>query len=174
MRGAFHRVRTRGESPHPDPLPVRAGRGRRSRSGKFGGAEPHFSRFTSLTFFAAAFEPPLLPLRHMNGWALGRPKGANWGVHMIKILFTVAGAALLAGTVVLLSGMTPIDPATSALAYGKTDRLDVRAYGPGCSERGWPYYEATCLHAGDNAEVKRVRIVTTDRLPADVRLATSR
>src|SRR6266436_6172343 len=27
--GALHTVRTRGESPHPDPLPVRTGRGRR-------------------------------------------------------------------------------------------------------------------------------------------------
>ena len=93
---------------------------------------------------------------------------------MIKILAAVSGAAFLAGIVVLLPGMTPIDPATSQLAYGKADRLDIRSYGPGCSERGWPYYEATCLRTTDNAEVKRVRVITTDRLPDDTRLATSR
>jgi hypothetical protein len=93
---------------------------------------------------------------------------------MIKILAAVGGAALLAGAIVLLPGMSPIDPATSQLAYGKTDRLDIRSYGPGCSERGWPYYEATCLRTTDNSEVKRVRVVTTDRLPGDVRVATSR
>ena len=88
---------------------------------------------------------------------------------MIKILAAVGGAALLAGTMVLLSGMRPIDPATSQLAYGKADRLDIRSYGPGCSDRGWPYYEATCVHTSDNAEVKRVRVITIDRLPDDVR-----
>jgi hypothetical protein len=93
---------------------------------------------------------------------------------MIKILAAMAGAALLAGTVVLLSGMTPIDPAASAQAYGKTDRIDLRNYGPGCSERGWPYYEANCLYGSQNTEVKRVRVVTIDRLPADVRFATSK
>ena len=93
---------------------------------------------------------------------------------MIKILAAVGGAALLAGTVVLLPGMSPIDPATSQLAYGKADRLDIRSYGPGCSERGWPYYEATCLRTTDNGEVKRARVVTTDRLPSDIGYAISR
>ena len=93
---------------------------------------------------------------------------------MIKILAAVSGAAFLAGIVVLLPGMTPIDPATSQLAYGKADRLDIRSYGPGCSERGWPYYEATCLRTADSAEVKRVRVIATDRLPDDARLAPSR
>jgi len=93
---------------------------------------------------------------------------------VVKILAAIAGAALLAGTIVLLSGMGPIDPATSALVYGKADRLDIRSYGPGCSERGWPYYEATCLHSVDNGDVKRVRVITLDRLPDDVRPADRR
>lgn len=93
---------------------------------------------------------------------------------MFKILAAVAAATLLTGVVVLLPGMTPIDPDTAAQAYGKTDRLDLRSYGPGCSERGWPYYEATCLRGAENTEVKRVRVVTTDRHPDDVRFATSR
>ena len=46
---------------------------------------------------------------------------------MMKLIAAVTGATLLAGTVVLLSGMGPIDPATSALAYGKADRLDIRS-----------------------------------------------
>jgi len=90
---------------------------------------------------------------------------------MMKLIAAVTGAALLAGAVVLLSGMGPIDPATSALAYGKADRLDIRSYGPGCSERGWPYYEATCLRSVDNGDVKRVRVITVNRLPDDIRLA---
>ena len=89
----------------------------------------------------------------------------------MKLIAAVTGAALLAGTVVLLSGMGPIDPATSALAYGKADRLDIRSYGPGCSEHGWPYYEITCLRSVDNGDVKRVRVITVNRLPHDIRLA---
>jgi hypothetical protein len=98
---------------------------------------------------------------------------------MIKILAAVGGAALLAGIIVLLPGMTPIDPVVAAQAYGKiesgkTDRVDIRNYGPGCTERGWPYYEPNCLRTSENNEVKRVRVVTADRLPADILLATSK
>ena len=89
----------------------------------------------------------------------------------MKLIAAVTGAALLAGTVVLSSGIGPIDPATSALAYGKAERLDIRSSGPGCSERGWPYYETTCLRFVDNGDVKRVRVITIDRLPDDIRLA---
>jgi len=73
-----------------------------------------------------------------------RLKGAILGVvHMIKVLGGVIGAALGAGMVVLLSGVKPIDPAAAALAYGKTDRLDIRGHGPGCEEPDRAY-EATC------------------------------
>ena len=93
---------------------------------------------------------------------------------MVKIVVMVAAGAVLAGSVTLLRAMSPIDPAAAALAYGKADRLDIRSYGPGCDERGWPYYEATCLRSVDNGEVKRVRVVTADRLPEDIRFAGSR
>jgi hypothetical protein len=114
------------------------------------------------------------------------PEAQKFGVvHMIKILATITGAAVLAGAVVLLAGMTPLTPTATATAAtptttaavqtaGKSDRLDIRDFGPGCTERGWPYYEAACLRTSDNTEVKRVRIVTTDRIPGDVRFATSR
>ncbi len=98
---------------------------------------------------------------------------------MIKILAAGGGAALLAGIIVLLPGMTPIDPVVAAQAYGKiesgkTDRVDIRNYGPGCTERGWPYYEPNCLRTSDNNEVKRVRVVTADRFPADILFAASK
>jgi hypothetical protein len=83
---------------------------------------------------------------------------------MIKILPAIVAAALLAATGVLLSGMTPVDPAASALAYGKADEIVARSYGPECSERSWPYYEPNCLRGAGNSEAKRVRIVPLDRL----------
>ena len=107
---------------------------------------------------------------------------------MIKIVAAVSGALLLAGAVVLLPGMTPVvsagtaTPTVNAPANTdrtktdrtKTDRLDIRNFGPGCSERGWPYYDVSCIRNAGNQDVKKVRIVTTDRLPATIRFATDR
>ena len=102
---------------------------------------------------------------------------------MIKIAAAVSGALLLAGAVVLQPGMTPTVSAGTAQptvtspavnSNAKSDRLDIRNYGPGCSERGWPYYEASCIRNAGNQDAKKVRIVTTDRLPATIRFATDR
>src|SRR6202158_720338 len=57
-------------------------------------------------------------------------------------------------------------------SLAKGDRLDIRSYGPGCSERGWPYYEASCIRGSANTQAKPVRVVTTDRLPIEIRFAT--
>jgi hypothetical protein len=92
---------------------------------------------------------------------------------MIKILAAMAGATLLAGAIVLLPGMT-IDPAAASLAYGKSDRLDVGSYGSACSDRGWPYYEPNCIRGIAKAAANPVRVVTTDRLPTDMRFASWR
>jgi len=92
---------------------------------------------------------------------------------MIKILAAMAGGTLLAGAIVLVPGMT-VDPAAAALAYGKSDRLDIGSYGSACSDHGWPYYEPNCIRHIASAEPKPVRVVTTDRLAADARFASWR
>ena len=104
---------------------------------------------------------------------------------MTKIVAAASGAWFLAGSVILLPGMTPVlllpavvpmTPATSTgpvNAPAKTDRPDTRGYGPACSERGWPYYEPNCIH-NPNGEAKPMRIVLTDRGPYGVEFASSR
>jgi hypothetical protein len=88
---------------------------------------------------------------------------------MTKILAAILAAALLAGIAVMLPGFDSVQ------AHGmgsKGDRLDLRNYGPACSERGWPYYERSCLRDASvaNREARTVRIVGTDRLsPAAAR-----
>jgi len=82
---------------------------------------------------------------------------------MTKILAATLAAALLAGIAVMLPGFDAVQ------AHGmgsKGDRLDMRNYGPACSERGWPYYERSCLRDASvpNREARTVRIVSTDRL----------
>jgi hypothetical protein len=50
----------------------------------------------------------------------------------------------------------------------KGDRLDVRPHGAACSERAWPYFEASCLRNTNSPirQARPVRLVTTDRLAA--------
>jgi hypothetical protein len=111
----------------------------------------------------------------MYGWAAWRLKAQNLGDIMLKIAAAVSGAVLLAGSVVLLSGMAPLAAsgaaASSVNTQAKGDRLDLRNFGPGCSEQSWPYYEADCIHSVGHA--KPVRVIATDRLPATIRFATS-
>jgi hypothetical protein len=85
---------------------------------------------------------------------------------MLKLIAAVSVAALLAGILVLIPGMTPV---VQAHMYSiKGDRLDVRPHGAACSERAWPYFEASCLR-NTNSPIRQahaVRLVTTDRLAA--------
>jgi hypothetical protein len=46
--------------------------------------------------------------------------------------------------------------------------MEIRNIGPACSERGWPYFEAKCLHDANSPtlEARPVRMVGTERAPA--------
>jgi hypothetical protein len=83
---------------------------------------------------------------------------------MIKLVAAVSAAALLAGVAVMVVGGSS---QVQAHMYGlKGDRLDLKTYGPSCSERGWPYFEANCLRdiTSPTRQARLVRIVTTDRI----------
>jgi endonuclease YncB( thermonuclease family) len=74
------------------------------------------------------------------------------------------------------TGATAPASAMTVNSLAKGDRLDVRSYGPGCSDRGWPYYEASCIRNTNaaNRDAKPVRIIAIDHLPPGFELATSR
>jgi hypothetical protein len=97
-----------------------------------------------------------------------------------KIPMAPTGAMTTVPTVptVPTAPMAPTAPtgATNVNSLAKGDRLDIRSYGPGCSDRGWPYYEATCIRNANaaNRDAKPVRIIAIDRLPPGIELATSR
>jgi len=83
---------------------------------------------------------------------------------MLKLIAAFSGAAVLAGALVLVPGVTS---AVQAHMYSvKGDRLDLHAYGTACSERSWPYFEASCLRNTNSPthQTRPVRIVSTDRL----------
>jgi hypothetical protein len=85
---------------------------------------------------------------------------------MIKLGAAVLAASFLAGLVVTAPGVTS---SVEAHVYGiKGDRLDVRTYGTACSERGWPYFEPSCLRDTNSAtrQARTVRMVGTNHAPA--------
>jgi len=89
------------------------------------------------------------------------------GWDMIKLGAAVLVASFVAGLIVTAPGVTPQVEAHTYAIDG--DRLEApRTYGAACSERGWPYFEASCLRDTNSAthEVHAVRMVGTDRVPA--------
>jgi hypothetical protein len=85
---------------------------------------------------------------------------------MIKLGAAVLVASFLAGLAVTAPGVTPkVEASTYAI---KGERLEVRSYGAACSERGWPYFEISCLRDANSPtrEARTVRMVGTDRVPA--------
>ena len=90
------------------------------------------------------------------------------GVVMLKTFSATVAIGLLAGVfflgpalVVSVEAHAPQAP----LPGVKGDRLDVKRYGTACSERSWPYFEASCLRNGASPtrEASAARLVTTDR-----------
>jgi len=90
---------------------------------------------------------------------------------MTKILAAVFATEILAGIIVAIVMIPGVTPQVEAHMYAVTkgDRLDLRTYGTACSQRGWPYFETSCLHDTSNPtrDARPVRVVGTDRL-ADV------
>ena len=85
---------------------------------------------------------------------------------MIKALSAVTAAACIAAALTLLPGFAPQVEASVPQALAKGDRLDIHAVGPGCSQKAWPNFEASCLRvAGTRTMIREARLVTADRTP---------
>jgi hypothetical protein len=85
---------------------------------------------------------------------------------MIKLIAAVCAAAFLAAFAVGVPGLTS---QVEAHMYGiKGDRLDLKTFGTACSDRGWPYFETSCLRntVSPARQPRTVRLVGTDRVPA--------
>jgi hypothetical protein len=86
---------------------------------------------------------------------------------MVKLGAAVLVASFAAGLAVTAPGATPqVEAHTYSI---KGERLEpVRSYGTSCSERGWPYFETSCLRDANapTHAARAVRMVGTDRVPA--------
>ncbi len=83
---------------------------------------------------------------------------------MIKAIAILTGSALLAGLLVAIPSMATTVQANMYAIKG--DRLDVHTYGTACSQRGWPYFETSCLRNTNSPtrQARVVRMVGTDHL----------
>jgi hypothetical protein len=85
---------------------------------------------------------------------------------MLKALSAIAVAAVVAAALTVLPGFAPQVEASTPQALAKSDRLDIKTAGRGCSEQAWPNFETSCLRqAVTKTTVKQARLVTADRTP---------
>lgn len=94
---------------------------------------------------------------------------------MIKAVYAVVAAAIIAGSIVLFSGLSARVEASSVAAV-KSDRTDARPLSTACSQRTWPYIEAACLRDGRNpqGQAHEARFIPLDRLPLPAGMVASR
>jgi hypothetical protein len=86
---------------------------------------------------------------------------------MLKTIYAIAAAAVVAACLVLSPSLSPQVQAGAPPLDGKSDRADARLLGSACSQRAWPYYEASCLRDTGNrlAQPHDVRFVPIDNMP---------
>jgi hypothetical protein len=87
---------------------------------------------------------------------------------MLKTVYAVATAAIVASCFVAFPSLSPQVEARAPVAGAKTDRADTRPLAIQCSQNAWPYFESSCLRDQRNTfgEARKVRLITADRLPA--------
>lgn len=93
-----------------------------------------------------------------------------------KAVSALAAMALGATVVLALPGFSPqVEAGTGSHSLAvKSDRLDIRPLGAGCSQHAWPYYETQCLRDRRQAAGKArvvVRIIAVDNVPRKFDLA---
>ena len=85
---------------------------------------------------------------------------------MLKTVYAIAAAAIIAGAFVAFLSLAIQTEASAHVPGARGDRADARPLATECSQRAWPYFEATCLRdaRNPNGAARQVRVVSTDRL----------
>ncbi len=83
---------------------------------------------------------------------------------MLKTVYAMAAAAIIAACLVLAPSLSQVE-AGAPSATGKADRADARPLAGDCTEKAWPYMEASCLRDTRNPQglAREVRFVPMDR-----------
>lgn len=85
---------------------------------------------------------------------------------MLKAIYAVATAAVVAACIVAFPSLSAQVQAGALALSAKTDRADTRPLAVDCSQRAWPYFETDCLRDTRNpqGQARQVRFVTVDHL----------
>jgi hypothetical protein len=85
---------------------------------------------------------------------------------MRKSIYAVTAAAAVAAAFVVLTSLSPQVQAHGPVYGVKADRADARPIGAQCSQREWPYFEASCLRDPRHpfGQARQARIIPLDRL----------
>ncbi len=86
---------------------------------------------------------------------------------MLKTVYAIAAAAIVAACFVLSPSLSPQVEAGAPAPSGKSDRADARPLATDCSQRAWPYFEASCLRDSRNplGQPREVRFIALDNMP---------
>ncbi|MFZ3339208.1 MAG: hypothetical protein WA199_25160 [Xanthobacteraceae bacterium] len=76
---------------------------------------------------------------------LGRLRASTGIGVMLKTIYAVAVAAIVAAGFVAFPSLSFEVQASAAVVGAKGDRADIRPLGVDCSQSAWPYFEASCL-----------------------------
>jgi hypothetical protein len=84
---------------------------------------------------------------------------------MLKTVYAVAAAAIVAGAFVAFLSFAMQAEANAHAPGARGDRADTRPLASECSQRAWPYFENSCLRDMRNpyGQARQVRLVSTDR-----------
>jgi hypothetical protein len=87
---------------------------------------------------------------------------------MLKTVYAMVAAAIIVTCLVMAPSLSSQVEAGAPSAIGKSDRADARPLAGYCSERPWPYMEASCLRDTRNPQglARQVRFVPMDRVAA--------
>ncbi len=90
---------------------------------------------------------------------------------MLKALYAIAAAAIVAACLVLIPILSAQVQASVPAPGGKADRADARPLADACSQQAWPYYEAGCLRDARNpfGRAREVRFVSLHSMPRPAR-----
>jgi hypothetical protein len=82
---------------------------------------------------------------------------------MRNAIYAVIAAAIIAA-LITFGPMLTLQVDAAPVAVGKSDRADVRPLAGDCSEKAWPYVEASCLRDTRNplGQARQVRFVPLD------------
>lgn len=81
---------------------------------------------------------------------------------MLKAIYAMIVAAIAAACLVGFSSLSFQVEADAPVPGTKGDRADVRPLGTDCSQKAWPYFEASCLRDARRllAPPREVRIIS--------------